>query len=104
MLQRGVLATSDVSKVAKAHVHVYEEMDYGACGRYLCFERVIRRLDEAIQLENNLKMHGQLSGGGNLPSSTRESDGETQSGSLSLSNSKLAKLTLRVSQRSSCKP
>lgn len=100
MLQRGVLATNDISKVAKAHVHVYEEMDYGACGRYFCFERVVRRLDEAIQLENNLKMHGQLSEGGNLPSSTQETDGEIQ---ISLSNSKLAKLMLRVSQRSSCK-
>ncbi|WKA03871.1 hypothetical protein VitviT2T_021953 [Vitis vinifera] len=100
MLQRGVLATNDISKVAKAHVHVYEEMDYGACGRYFCFERVVRRLDEAIQLENNLKMHGQLSGGGNLPSSTQETDGEIQ---ISLSNSKLAKLMLRASQRSSCK-
>lgn len=100
MLQRGVLAVNDVSKVAKAHVHIYEEMDYGACGRYLCFERVIRRLDEAIQIENKLKMHGQLSGRGNSPSSTQESDGEIQS---SLSNSKFARLMLRFSQRSSCK-
>ena len=103
MLQRGVLASNDISKVAKAHVHVYEEMDYGASGRYLCFERVITRLDEAIQLENKLKIHGQLCAGGeNLPSSTQETDGgEIQS--ISLSNSKLDRLMLRVSQRSSCK-
>ena len=63
MLQRGVLATGEVKKVAKAHVNVYKAMDYGACGRYLCFDRVVQRLDEAIELENGLKMHGKLSGG-----------------------------------------
>ncbi|GAB2299900.1 hypothetical protein Dimus_033949 [Dionaea muscipula] len=62
MFQRGVLATQDVDKLAKAHVQVYEEMDYGACGRYLCYDRIVNTLEEAIQIENGLKLHGLLSG------------------------------------------
>ncbi|KAM4123880.1 hypothetical protein ACB094_01G189900 [Castanea mollissima] len=96
MLQRGVLATGDVRKVAKAHVNVYEAMDYGACGRYLCFERVVQRLDEAVELENGLKMHGKLSGGRQvLPEGNEEIHSK-------LSNSKLAKLILQSSQSFSC--
>lgn len=97
MLQRGVLATGDVKKVAKAHVNVYKAMDYGACGRYLCFDRVVQRLDEAIELENGLKMHGKLSGGRQevLPEGNEEIHRK-------LSNSKLAKLILQSSQSFSC--
>ncbi|KAF8407926.1 hypothetical protein HHK36_007066 [Tetracentron sinense] len=99
MLQLGILATADVIKVAEAHIRVYEAMDNGACGRYLCFERVIRRLDEAIELENELKMHGLLSRGRNevLQEGNNE---EIQS---KLSNSRLARLVSQASQRLSCK-
>lgn len=93
MLQRGVLATGEVKKVAKAHVNVYKAMDHGACGRYLCFDRVVQRLDEAIELENGLKMHGKLSGG------RQEGNEEIHS---KLSNSKLAKLILQSSESFSC--
>ncbi|XP_011021180.1 PREDICTED: cinnamoyl-CoA reductase 2-like isoform X1 [Populus euphratica] len=90
MLRQGLLGLSDVRKVAEAHVHVYEAMDNGACGRYICFERVVQRLDEAIQLENELNIQGLVSGG--------------RSGILSeeihsnLSNSKLARLLHQASQ------
>ncbi|XP_058091687.1 probable calcium-binding protein CML16 isoform X2 [Magnolia sinica] len=66
MLRRGVLATVDVNKVAEAHVKVYEEMDGGACGRYLCFDGVIRGEDEVIRLEHELKIRGILSRERNL--------------------------------------
>ena len=97
MLQRGVLATGEVKKVAKAHVNVYKAMDHGACGRYLCFDRVVQRLDEAIELENGLKMHGKLSGGRQeiLPEGNEEIHSK-------LSNSKLAKLILQSSESFSC--
>ncbi|KAL3568256.1 hypothetical protein D5086_030907 [Populus alba] len=92
MLRQGLLGISDVRKVAEAHVHVYEAMDNGACGRYICYERVVQRLDEAIQLENELNIQGLVSGG--------------RSGILSeeihsnLSNSKLARLLYQASQMS----
>lgn len=96
MLQQGILAIEDASKVAEAHVRVYQDLDYGACGRYLCFGRIVRTRDEAIQLENELKMHdGQLSGGNNIVQFNTD---------VKLSNSKLTKLLFRASQRlSSCK-
>ncbi|KAK9272910.1 hypothetical protein L1049_003289 [Liquidambar formosana] len=99
MLQQGTLATEDVGNIAEAHVYAYKAMDYGACGRYLCFGRVIRRLGEAIRLENGLKMPGLLSGGRNDVLS-EETDEEIQS---RLSNSRLARLVALVSQRVSCK-
>lgn len=97
MLQRGILATVDVRKLAEAHVCVYKAMDYEAYGRYLCFEKVVKRLDEAIQLENELKVYGLLSGGrsGFLLEETEEIQSN-------LSNSKLDKLLLQASQGISC--
>ncbi|KAL6994054.1 hypothetical protein U1Q18_012160 [Sarracenia purpurea var. burkii] len=100
MLKRGILATEDSEKVADIHIHVYEAMDYGASGRYLCFDRVVRRLDEAIQLENGLKMQGLLTGAREEVLPLEEAD-EIPS---RLSNSKVAKLVSRASQRLSCKP
>ncbi|XP_044468771.1 cinnamoyl-CoA reductase-like SNL6 [Mangifera indica] len=92
MLQKGLLATSDVKKVAEAHVHLYEAMDFGACGRYHCFERIIQSLEEAVKLESELNMPGLLS-----EAHTDEVD------SNKLSNSRLAKLLHQTSQRLSCK-
>ncbi|KAL3526679.1 hypothetical protein ACH5RR_011335 [Cinchona calisaya] len=91
MLKQGILATEDVNKVAEAHVFVYEDMDYGACGRYICYGKIITRLEEAIQLESRLKMHGLLSG---------ENDEIIPP---NLSNSKLTRLLDRASRRVSCK-
>ncbi|EEF28742.1 cinnamoyl-CoA reductase, putative [Ricinus communis] len=96
MLRQGILATADVSKVAEAHVHVYEAMDDGACGRYLCFDKIIKRLDEAIQLETELKKHGLQPGSLVLPEDTEEIHSN-------VSNSKLAKLLFQVCQGKSCR-
>ncbi|KAI5665819.1 hypothetical protein M9H77_15672 [Catharanthus roseus] len=92
MLERGVLAIEDASKVAEAHVRVYEEMDYGACGRYICFGKIISRLEDALQIENGLKMHGLLI--------SEESNVDLSDHMpTNLSNSRLAKLQARASAR-----
>lgn len=87
MLLRGVLATADVKKVAEAHVSIYEAMDQGACGRYLCFDKVVRDEDEAIRLEHRLKMHGLLSRRRNV----LQEEEVVERGSI-LSNAKLANI------------
>ncbi|CAI9109983.1 OLC1v1009932C1 [Oldenlandia corymbosa var. corymbosa] len=91
MLQRGVLATEDVKRVAEAHVAVYEDMDYGACGRYICYEKVITRVEDAVQLESRLKMHGFFT----WP--------QTEEIPVNVSNGKITKLLCRASPRNSCK-
>uniref|UniRef100_A0A6N2LT08 3-beta hydroxysteroid dehydrogenase/isomerase domain-containing protein n=1 Tax=Salix viminalis TaxID=40686 RepID=A0A6N2LT08_SALVM len=90
MLRQGLLGLADVMKVAEAHVHVYEAMDNGACGRYICYERVIQRLDEAIQLENELNIQGLVSGG--------RSGNSSEEIHSNLCNSKLARLLYQASQ------
>ncbi|KAJ0985850.1 hypothetical protein J5N97_004206 [Dioscorea zingiberensis] len=54
LFAEGLLATVDVNKVAEAHVSVYEAMHETACGRYICYDHVIRRGEEAIELERQL--------------------------------------------------
>ncbi|KDP24364.1 hypothetical protein JCGZ_25660 [Jatropha curcas] len=93
MLQRGILATGDVNKVAEAHVRVYEAIDGGAYGRYLCFDKVVQRLDEALQLEDELKRHGLSLV---LPQEIEEIHSN-------LSNFKLPRLLLQASQSKSCR-
>ena len=99
MLKNGHLAIEDVKKAAEAHVYVYEAMDNGACGRYLCFGKVVRTRSEAIELENSLKVQGLLSGGGSHEVSDEEADAEINS---MLSNAKLVRL-IQTSKRLSCK-
>ncbi|XP_016462186.1 cinnamoyl-CoA reductase-like SNL6 [Nicotiana tabacum] len=101
MLRQGLLATEDVSKVAEAHIYVYEDMDYGACGRYICFGKIIGTLEKAIQLENGLNMHGQLSGNQNLLAV--EVDNDEIHPRTRITKSKLSRLIFRSSQRRSCK-
>jgi len=54
MLRDGLLATMDVSKLAEAHVGVYEAMSRTACGRYICFDHIIRRVEDVAELERQL--------------------------------------------------
>lgn len=54
MFRDGLLATADVSKLADAHVDVYDAMARTACGRYICFDRVIRRVEDITELERQL--------------------------------------------------
>ncbi|KAL4568364.1 hypothetical protein LXL04_023974 [Taraxacum kok-saghyz] len=53
MYESGLLATVDVDKLADAHVHVYEEMNTrgGGAGRYVCYDKVVRSVDEVQRLE-----------------------------------------------------
>ncbi|MBA0548209.1 hypothetical protein Golob_019319 [Gossypium lobatum] len=99
MLQQGCLAIAEVEKVAKAHVSVYEGMNYGASGRYLCFDGVVRRQQEAIELEKGLKMTGFLLGERHVVLS--EEDEEEIP--IKISNSKLAALLNKINQRLPCK-
>lgn len=58
----GLLATVDVNKAAEAHVCVYEAISSGAaCGRYLCFDHVIRRVEEVVELERQLGVPSRIS-------------------------------------------
>uniref|UniRef100_A0A7N0U2N2 NAD-dependent epimerase/dehydratase domain-containing protein n=1 Tax=Kalanchoe fedtschenkoi TaxID=63787 RepID=A0A7N0U2N2_KALFE len=50
MYRSGVLATVDVTRLAEAHVCVYEEMNRGAFGRYLCFDEVVDGEERARKL------------------------------------------------------
>jgi hypothetical protein len=59
MLAEGVLATANVETVAEAHLRAYEAMDNNAAGgRYICYDRVIRRAEEFAELERQLGMPG----------------------------------------------
>ncbi|KAF3782021.1 Cinnamoyl-CoA reductase 2 [Nymphaea thermarum] len=60
MFASGLLATVNVAKVAKAHVAAYEEMSRGAAGRYICFDKVIRATEDAVELQQQMKIAGRL--------------------------------------------
>ncbi|XP_017698532.1 cinnamoyl-CoA reductase-like SNL6 [Phoenix dactylifera] len=62
MFAEGLLATVDVQKVAEAHVCVYEAMSNTACGRYICYDRIIQRAEEAAELERQLGIANRISG------------------------------------------
>ncbi|XP_051225114.1 cinnamoyl-CoA reductase-like SNL6 [Lolium perenne] len=57
MLAEGVVATANVETVAEAHLRAYEAMGGNAAGgRYICYDRVIRRAEEFAELERQLGM------------------------------------------------
>ncbi|XP_023528175.1 cinnamoyl-CoA reductase-like SNL6 [Cucurbita pepo subsp. pepo] len=56
MYKNGLLATVDVTKLAKAHVCVYEELKETGSGRYICFDRVISTVDEATKLAAEIRV------------------------------------------------
>ncbi|XVF16395.1 hypothetical protein REPUB_Repub10bG0027900 [Reevesia pubescens] len=56
MYANGLLATVDVSRLAEAHVIVYEAMNKTAFGRYICFDQVIEREEEAEKLVSEIGM------------------------------------------------
>ncbi|KAJ9564137.1 hypothetical protein OSB04_000103 [Centaurea solstitialis] len=51
MYEHGLLASVEVDKLAEAHVQVHEEMKKGSGGRYVCFDKVVRRPEEVQRLE-----------------------------------------------------
>ncbi|KAD0273885.1 hypothetical protein R6Q59_003725 [Mikania micrantha] len=57
MYEQGLLATVDVNKLAEAHVKVLEEMNKTGGGRYVCFDKVVRRQEEVQRLEQETGLH-----------------------------------------------
>ncbi|XP_073041009.1 cinnamoyl-CoA reductase-like SNL6 [Primulina eburnea] len=58
MYTKGLLATVDINRLAKAHVRVFQEMKKAACGRYICFDQVLDNIDgiEELARETGLNM------------------------------------------------
>lgn len=56
MYSDGVLATVDVTRLADAHVCVFEAIINTASGRYICFDRVIGGEDDAARLAGEMGM------------------------------------------------
>ncbi|MBA0697547.1 hypothetical protein Goari_021085 [Gossypium aridum] len=54
MYAKGLLATVDVIRLAEAHVAVFEAMNKTAFGRYICFDRIIARDEEAEKLASEI--------------------------------------------------
>ncbi|KAL8475458.1 hypothetical protein ACS0TY_028207 [Phlomoides rotata] len=83
----GLLATVDIDSLAKAHVRVFEETKKSASGRYICFDKVIRRNDEIemLAVETGISTSS-VNGGASCSNGPR----------FELSNVKLARLMLRT--------
>ncbi|KAJ9135327.1 hypothetical protein P3X46_032526 [Hevea brasiliensis] len=56
MFADGLLATVDVMKLAEAHTCLLEAMNKTASGRYIYFDHVVEREDEAEKLAKNMGM------------------------------------------------
>ncbi|XP_065879603.1 cinnamoyl-CoA reductase-like SNL6 [Euphorbia lathyris] len=54
MYKDGILATVDVMKLAEAHACVFEALNKTAFGRYICFDQVIEREDDAENLAKQI--------------------------------------------------
>ncbi|KVI02556.1 3-beta hydroxysteroid dehydrogenase/isomerase [Cynara cardunculus var. scolymus] len=57
MYEYGLLASVEVDKLAEAHVQVHEEMKKSSGGRYVCFDKVVRRPEEVERLEAETGVH-----------------------------------------------
>ncbi|KAF3444650.1 hypothetical protein FNV43_RR14343 [Rhamnella rubrinervis] len=84
MYEGGVLATVDVNRLAEAHVHVFEAMNKTAFGRYICFDEVIEREEDAERLARETNLTKSKICGGTESSSVHRR--------LRLSNRKLSSL------------
>lgn len=95
MYTNGLLATVDVTKLAKAHVCVYEGMkDNAASGRYICFDRVISTADDAATFAAEIGVPI-----GTIVQTTPPVDSPI---SFQLSNKKLSDLMARSNLQRSC--
>lgn len=56
MYSHGFLATTDVTKLAEAHVCVFKAMNKNAFGRYICYENVVDSQSEAEKLAKEIGM------------------------------------------------
>ncbi|KAH7651062.1 Cinnamoyl-CoA reductase protein [Dioscorea alata] len=87
LFAEGLLATVDVNKVAEAQVTVYEAMHDTACGRYICYDHVIRRGEEAKELERQLGIPNRI-----ITSETMSDDNLDNFNCFELSKRKLSRL------------
>ncbi|KAK9104456.1 hypothetical protein Scep_021300 [Stephania cephalantha] len=92
MYTDGLLATIDVARVADAHVRVYKAMKNRASGRYICFDNVIKREEQAVEFATQLEMHANRILGDDPTGSTSR---------FILCNKKLSKLVSRPTRCSS---
>ncbi|CAA0828520.1 NAD(P)-binding Rossmann-fold superfamily protein [Striga hermonthica] len=89
MYTYGLLATVSISKLAKAHIAVFEEMKKTTCdcGRYICFDKVIEQNDELEKLASETGISSSsLTGGDSCGDRPR----------FELSNVKLCRLMMRT--------
>ena len=88
MYGSGLLATVDVTRLAEAHIAVFEAMNQTSFGRYICFDHVIGGEDDAEKLaaETGMPVH-RITGDGTWSSPTR----------FELSDGKLSGLMSRTS-------
>ncbi|XP_073065154.1 cinnamoyl-CoA reductase-like SNL6 [Primulina eburnea] len=87
MYTKGLLATVDVYRLAKAHVRVFQEMKKAACGRFICFDQLLDSIDgiENLARETGLNMSS-ITGGASSSNGTR----------FELSNGRLVNLMSRT--------
>lgn len=85
MYEYGLLASVEVDKLAEAHVQVHEEMKKSGGGRYVCFDKVVRRPEEVERLEAETGIH--------INTDTVSADAEFR---FELSNRKLDRLMSQV--------
>lgn len=72
MYGSGLLATVDVTRLAEAHVVVFEAMSKASFGRYICFDSVVGGEAEAENLAAETGMPlNRITGDGSLSFSTR---------------------------------
>lgn len=62
MFAEGLLATVDVNRIAEVHVCVCEAMSSTACGRYICYDHIVQRPEEAAELKRQLGIANRISG------------------------------------------
>lgn len=55
MYGMGVLAVADVVHAAEAHLSVYEAMERGVRGRFICFDSVVSGASEAARLRSQFR-------------------------------------------------
>ena len=94
MYTNGLLATVDVTKLAKAHVCVYEGMKENSSSRYICFDRVISTANEATMLAAEIGVPV-----GSIVQTTPTINSPV---SFQLSNKKLSDLMFRSNLQRSC--
>lgn len=71
----GVLAVADVGHAAEAHLSVYEAMERGVKGRFICFDSVVSGAGEAARLGSQLQHPAAMDAGdGEEPISYRLCD------------------------------